>query len=347
MSETRQLIDPEFIDTLEAIRSLVDGIATLNAMHRTAWPLLYINIERQSLGPGGELNLFTILVDNATNFRRSYIIDIGRLANTAFSTSGTYGASLRSILGSDFYKKAFFDVRFDSHALYTQYGIKLKGVCDVQLMENAFRPTAADREHLRLLENYIDERISGALRQRWLVTKHNGEWQYDPRKGGSYAVFKSRPISNRIRAYCYRNIQFMPQLYQHFSRDSLAWMSMISGETERRIRETQKDGYDPLAEGRFRSPWTAEQNKLLDSLAEESDDTSEDAGSMEMDSLEVVLEKGDSTKPKVIPENGDSTKAQETSRNDYSGEAAMLRALNKKARRQKKIEQRRCRWELS
>lgn len=47
--------------------------------------------------------------------------------------------SLKSILESSMTPKVFFDVRTDSDALYGQFGIRLAGIIDLQLMEVASR----------------------------------------------------------------------------------------------------------------------------------------------------------------------------------------------------------------
>lgn len=47
--------------------------------------------------------------------------------------------SLQSILESPKTPKVFFDVRTDSDALFAQFGIKLAGIIDLQLMELASR----------------------------------------------------------------------------------------------------------------------------------------------------------------------------------------------------------------
>ncbi|KAH7265634.1 uncharacterized protein BKA55DRAFT_590856 [Fusarium redolens] len=229
-SNKKPTSDIQVINTIEGIKSLVDGIAILNTSHRSSLPLLYIDIEQMSLGEDGELNILTILLCYGPDLRRRfYLVDISILANMAFSTRGFYGASLRSILDSPSYQKVFFDVRHDSHILYVQYGIKLERVHDLQLMESACRPNESERECLQLFETLIHKMVRGPARQRWFVDKFNGEWLYKRTPGGSHR-------------------------------------------SQNRVEETQKEEHNPFACGRFRNPWTAEQNKKLDSWAEENPD---------------------------------------------------------------------------
>jgi exonuclease 3'-5' domain-containing protein 1 len=64
-----------------------------------------------------------------------YLIDIYRLGNEAFSTVNSDKKSLKFILESPVVLKVLFDVRHDSDALFSLYGISLDGIRDVQLME--------------------------------------------------------------------------------------------------------------------------------------------------------------------------------------------------------------------
>ncbi|KAG5772011.1 hypothetical protein H9Q69_005060 [Fusarium xylarioides] len=255
----------EVVNTIQGVKSLADGIAVLNASHRNDLPLFYIDIDPQSLGANGELNLLTIMLYYGKEYRRRlFLVDVNHLANQAFSTRGYYGASLRSILDSASYRKIFFDVRQHSYILYSQYGVKLQGVHDLQLMENARRSTERKRKYLQTFEPLIQSVARGENRKRWLVDRFNGEWTYK----NSAMVFQKRPVIAYIRLYCCRNIRVMPNLYDTIWRAVPLIMDLVAQESQRRIDETQEDGYDPSASGELRSPWTAEQNEELDCWVE-------------------------------------------------------------------------------
>lgn len=68
-----------------------------------------------------------------------YLIDVTTLGNKAFDTSGSGNRSLKTILESKYIVKVFFDIRNDSDALFSLYGICVDGVEDLQLMELASR----------------------------------------------------------------------------------------------------------------------------------------------------------------------------------------------------------------
>ncbi|KAG7412443.1 hypothetical protein Forpe1208_v009484 [Fusarium oxysporum f. sp. rapae] len=266
--------DVEVVNTIQGVKSLADGIAVLNASQRNNLPLLYIDIEQRSLSGNGELNLLTILLCHGPDFRRRlYLVDINVLANQAFSTRGYYGASLRSILNSPAYQKVFFDVRHNSHILYDQYDIKLQRVHDLQLMENACRSDEHKREYLEMFEPLIQNLlVHSKSRKRWFVDKFNGEWLYRHGPGAPHRVFQKRPVIAYIRLYCCRNVRFMPELYSKTCRATPQIMDLVAQESQNRVDQSQKEGYNPFASGRFRNPWTAEQNRELDSWAEMNPD---------------------------------------------------------------------------
>ena len=59
------------------------------------------------------------------------------LQHNAFDTVGSSGCTLRAVLESDNIIKIFFDIRNDSDALFSLYGVRVGGIEDLQLMELA------------------------------------------------------------------------------------------------------------------------------------------------------------------------------------------------------------------
>ncbi|PNP84327.1 hypothetical protein FNYG_02352 [Fusarium nygamai] len=68
---------------------------------------------------------------------RVYLIDVYWLSATTFWRVNTRMTTLKGILESKDIIKVFFDVKQNSHALYSEFKIKLAGVHDLQLMELA------------------------------------------------------------------------------------------------------------------------------------------------------------------------------------------------------------------
>ncbi|KAH8701215.1 ribonuclease H-like domain-containing protein, partial [Phaeosphaeriaceae sp. PMI808] len=120
------------IDTRAAVASLVDSISDL-PKHP---PSIYVDLEGVNLSRHGTISILQLFVLPAN---QTYLVDIHTLREAAFLTRATNGKTLKAILESDDIPKAFFDVRNDSDALYSHFGISLAGICDIQLMELATR----------------------------------------------------------------------------------------------------------------------------------------------------------------------------------------------------------------
>src|SRR5689334_19054318 len=120
------------IDSREAVASFIDAISDLP----TEVPSLYIDLEGINLCRQGSISLLVIFVQPKNHV---YFVDIHKLHDEAFTTTSADGTTLKTILESPKIPKVFFDVRNDSDALHHHFGIRLQGIEDVQLMENAAR----------------------------------------------------------------------------------------------------------------------------------------------------------------------------------------------------------------
>jgi exonuclease 3'-5' domain-containing protein 1 len=94
-------------------------------------PSLYVDVEGINLSRHRRIPILQIHV-HPTN--ETYLVDVHTLKDEAFSTSASNGHTLQSILESEETPKAIFDVRNDSDALYSLYGIKVANIWDIQLM---------------------------------------------------------------------------------------------------------------------------------------------------------------------------------------------------------------------
>ncbi|KAJ5802044.1 uncharacterized protein N7503_004494 [Penicillium pulvis] len=260
--------DTVFIDTPQGIKDLVDWVAFQDTCMGDSQPPLYIDIEGERLSRNGKLTFLTVLVYPGKGLERPHIIDIHTLGSTAFSTTGTRAKSLKDILESPKFLKVFFDVRNDSDALYAHYGIELHGVRDVQLMESAAQPTTSDRKFLNELSRCIEDLLCGPEKQEWMRCKERSDDLWNPAKGGSYSVFNARPLSNEIFSYCVGDVQHLPALYHKYRCGTDRWQKLIAEESQKRVSESQQVDYNPQGEGRALSPWSAEQNTMLDFWSE-------------------------------------------------------------------------------
>ena len=204
-------------------------------------PSLYVDLESNNLSREGTLSLVTVLVEPR---RTIHLIDVTGLGNDAFTTAGSDGRTIKQILESPEVSKVFFDIRNDSDALFSLYGIRVQGIEDLQLMEIASR--ASWKKHVNGLAKCIERDAPIPLdeKQRWKRTKSEGTRLFDPALGGSYAVFDQRPLSADIQLYCVQDVIHMPSLRQlYIGKLCDAWRRKIEKETSERIRLSQGQDY--------------------------------------------------------------------------------------------------------
>jgi exonuclease 3'-5' domain-containing protein 1 len=67
----------------------------------------------------------TLLIDLETSPKEVYLIDVHTLGEEAFDTAGVGEITLKDILQDEEIPKVFFDVRNDSDALFSHFGIAL------------------------------------------------------------------------------------------------------------------------------------------------------------------------------------------------------------------------------
>ena len=164
------------------------------------------------------------------------LLDILKLGKDTFATTNDSGVTLKQILESSNVRKAFFDVRNDSAALYYQYEITLGGVDDIQLMELATRFKCG--MYLNGLTRCIerDAALSFTQENTWLATKESGDKLFEPKLGGSYAVFNQRPLEEGIQRYCIQDVLVLPTLWNVYSRKlSKPWQTRVAAEACFRI----------------------------------------------------------------------------------------------------------------
>ncbi|CAI6334834.1 unnamed protein product [Periconia digitata] len=250
-SKAPEVSQSGLIDTTEAVSSLVDALC-----HRpNNPPSLYIDLEGVDLSRIGTISILQVYL-LPTN--ETYLVDVRCLGSAAFTTSGVTNKemTLQSILQSDQIIKAFFDVRNDSDALYSHYGIDLAGICDIQLMELA---TRSGRKKMgnglaRCIER--DAPFTWQERQEWGAVKEAGKKLFAPERGGSYEVFNHRPMSQEMIIYCKKDVQILPRLWQTYSaKMSSTWAAKVEAATKDRVKLSQSATF--VGQGRHMAlgPW--------------------------------------------------------------------------------------------
>jgi exonuclease 3'-5' domain-containing protein 1 len=228
----------ELINTSPLLKAFLDGLKDIEGEP----PSLYVDLEGNNLSRLGTLSLVTVLVGPG---EKVYLIDVTTLGRDAFDVAGSDGRSLRSILESSEIIKVFFDIRNDSDALYSLYGVHVRGIWDLQLMELASRNF--QKRCVNGLAKCIerDSRIGYEEKAKWRRVKEKGRDLFDPSRGGSYAVFDQRPLSSEMEDYCTQDVAFMPHLCEIYHEKLCdAWWGKIEIETDARIRLSQSPTFN-------------------------------------------------------------------------------------------------------
>lgn len=230
----------QLIDTEQGVCALVQKIEVSSLDH----PFLFLDLEGVSLGRHGTISILQVLVPPSPTV---YLLDVHVLGKLVFSTSSSTGTNFKTILQSSKYPKVFFDLRNDSDALYAHYGVKLRCVVDVQLLEFGTRPRPG--RYLKGLAKSIteDSELNHRQIREWQASKELGHGMFDPKKGGSYEVFNHRPLDKAIEEYCARDVLFLPVLLQVYAsrlrgRGQLA--QAIQLETEQRVALSQRADFN-------------------------------------------------------------------------------------------------------
>ena len=239
--------------------SIVDSSTTmtdlLNALVDlpTTPPPLYLDLEGIKLSRHGSISIVELFVLPQNHV---YLIDVHVLGGKAFFTARADGKTFKDILESPDIPKVFFDVRNDSDALYSHFKVKLAGVQDIQLLENATR--SFNRRCVnglaRCIEN--DARMSSSEKSIWKAVKVQGQKLFDPLQGGSYEVFNARPMTEEIKKYCVQDVLFLPGLWSVYTAKlSTSWAEEVCTKTLARVALSQTANYNGNGRHMALGPW--------------------------------------------------------------------------------------------
>ena len=197
------------IDNGDSLCALLDSIQPPSP----ARSLIFIDLEGVDLSHHGSVAVMQILIPPAATV---HLLDVHVLGHQAFDTAATNGLTLRNVLQSQQYAKVFFDVRNDSDALYAHFGIDLRGVIDLQLLEFATRPFAGRLVNglARCISN--DAGLGWKERNEWQRIKLAGQRLFAPEKGGSYDVFLTRQMPGELVQYCVQDVLLLPKLLHEY-----------------------------------------------------------------------------------------------------------------------------------
>lgn len=262
-------IKTEIINTTKQIGDLVDWLVIRHAPPVPYSPTMYLDLEGVDLCREGSLSILTLLIDTGIPIGRVCLIDVHVLGAQAFNTTGVKGKTLKDILQEERIPKVFFDVRNDSDALFTHFGVALQGVEDVQLMESATRVTTKSRKFLSGLAKCVEKNVlmlfGGGGLASWKLAKDKGERLFKAEHGGSFEVFNQRPIPEDIISYCVGDVFCLPELRDRFWKmRTNQWRNLVNEESKKRVAASHKSEYQPHGPDRAMAPWSEDQNKTLD-----------------------------------------------------------------------------------
>lgn len=156
---------------------------------------------------------------------------------------------MKQSLQSSSIKKFVFDVRNLADALLHSYGISLKNILDVQLLELAVRP-AGSRVYVSGVAKAVED--SGILTTEQLATFKDARKTFAstfvPQRGGNEALLLVRPMDEIMQSYCALDVYFLPPVYDSFRKqldpEPRPWLDRIRKETNRRLTKVNSTAYE-------------------------------------------------------------------------------------------------------
>jgi exonuclease 3'-5' domain-containing protein 1 len=285
------------IDDSKSLESFLQDL--FEALHSQS-PTLYLDVEGIDLSRNGSVSLLTLLTHSNGKPDRVYLVDIHTLGSSAFTTISNSSSdrkirTLKDILESRRIPKVFFDVRNDSDALFSHFGIKMKGIIDLQLIESASRRTGANgKRFLAGLGKCIerDSGLSDEEKKVWETSKDEGKKLFAPEEGGRYETFNERPLHDDLKIYCVQDVRLLPRLHEIYDarlrKMPGIWTRKINNETKRRLEESMAASYEPHGKDKALAPVWKEVSDDSRSEDEECDvypDTARDCEGWEDDMI--------------------------------------------------------------
>lgn len=247
---------------------------------------LYVDIEGDNLGRHGSgVSLITVLIHQ---LQEIYIIDILRLGPRAFTAAESYsGTTLQDILEDTATTKLVWDVRSEADALWHHYRVHLRGVLDIQLLENASRQTGTDKEYLAERDRAVRDDLATIVEVANVVKRDRSRQDDSPwmpmhnnsnnatvtspslsspsSTATTPSAISQRPLEQDTVLSCTRGVLHLRALRDvYMKRISIAWLAHVRQETARRVAEAESADYEPSSPQsagagveKIRGPWKA------------------------------------------------------------------------------------------
>lgn len=188
-------VDTIWVDDVSAV---APAVAAIRSLARGA---IAVDLEGVDLGRTGEVCIVQIAV--ARSGAPIYLFDICALGGLAFEGD----ASLRGLFTDGALDLLMFDARADANALFFHFDVRLSRVVDLQLLDVAHRlVTGLGCRSISGLGYLVERtqhcRLTEAERERMSAIKAAAHELFVPERGGSYAVWKERPLPRLLLEYC-------------------------------------------------------------------------------------------------------------------------------------------------
>ena len=190
----------ETVETAEKVREMVDTIAE-NGTKEVA-----IDIEGVDLCRSGEVSIIQL-----SDGKTTWIVDVLKMGEDAFSEGG-----LRDLLQTPSVLKVGFDGRADADALFHLHSTKLVGFYDLQIASCKRQDKEQGRRDRfvhglgKAMAAFLTNEPDRAARLEQV--KKKGLSLFAPEKGGSYDVWKERPIQKDLVDYAAADVALLLEM---------------------------------------------------------------------------------------------------------------------------------------
>jgi len=164
------------------------------------------------------------------------------------------GGGLKELLECRGLQKAMYDVRNDADALYAQFGVRVVGAVDVQILFGYTHQERSD-PYLKGLGKALDEygrlmRWTASQRRDMELVKERGLRPFSDEHGGAPSVWRARPLLTHLAIYAALDVRHLLGMLDAWGRDP-AKLAAVREKTELRIARAL--GARRPLEGRERS----------------------------------------------------------------------------------------------
>lgn len=198
---------------VDRVDSLLDCLEELEECMNRQDAVAAIDCEGVDLDRYGKLCTVQIRCRGGST---TYVIDVVELKEEAFTTAIDSGFSLKKLIEREDKVKLFFDPRYDSDALWHQFGVYPGGVFCLQMGDVAFRRQSGHRVNFvqglsKVIKRYV--RMTRREEMHMEDVKAKGKQMFLSEEGGSFDVWLDRPLDDVLVEYAACDVKYMIDAY--------------------------------------------------------------------------------------------------------------------------------------